>query len=398
MMTKQKLLIVTEALEMNGVLRSLLDFMEAMDKTRYDISLFCFDAYQPSFVKLPPYVKLLPEKPECYMARAPFARIFGWALHHGAFWMLARRLLCSVLQNRSHKFSKQSLAVNVRPLREEYDVAIAYSMGMTWRFVAEKVTAKRRLMWLDTDPRFDCWIGYWENYAKFLRNADALICVSEAIRDVVRKEFAGCARRIETIHNTVNSNGIVKKGAEPLTLPRSNRFRIVTVGRFCYPKNQSMIPAIAGQIKHLGIQEFEWIMIGTLAHDFEQAAQDEIRRLGLKDNLIYLDGMPNPLPIVKSADLYVQPSVYEGWGLTLSEAMCLGKYVIASDIPAFREQVKTKEEGILVECTPEAFAGAIVDFMRSPIKVSETPSMCERFDFIVVRKELESVLKKCDES
>ena len=391
-----KMLIVTEALEMNGVLRSILDFMEAMDKGRYDISLFCFDAYQPSFVKLPPYVKLLPEKPECYMARAPLARTFGWSLRHCSFWMLARRLLCSVLQKRSPKFSKQSLAVSVRPLKDKYDVAIAYSMGMTWRFVAEKVVAKRKLMWLDTDPRFDCWRGYWKNYSKFLRNADALICVSEAIRDVMRNEFAGCAKQIETIHNAVNSEAIERKALEPLTMPRSNKFRIVTVGRFCHPKNQVMIPAIAGQIKQMGGQDFEWIMIGTLACDFERAAQAEIGRLELKDTLIYLDGMPNPMPIVKSADIYVQPSIYEGWGLTLSEAMCLGKYVIASNIPAFREQVKTREEGVLVECTPEAFGKAIVDVMHSPVKVSGQPLMSERFDFITVRREYEDVLKKCE--
>ena len=392
---RKRLLIVTEALEMNGVLRSLLDFMAAMDKDRYEISLFCFDAYQPSFVSLPPYVKLLPEISGCYMARAPLARTFGWALRHGAFRMLFRRLFCSVLQKRSPKFAKHMLAANVRQIDGKYDIAIAYSMGMTWRFVAEKVTANRKLMWLDTDPRFDCWRGYWNTYSRFLGEADALICVSNAIRDVMRTEFAGCAKRIETIHNVIDVATIVDKGNAPLTIPRNGRFRIVTVGRFCTPKNQVMIPRIAERIKKLGGLDFEWIMIGTLAHEFEREAQEELVRLGVRDNLVYLNGMPNPLPIVKSADLYVQPSVYEGWGLTLSEAICLGKYVIASDIPAFREQIPNLSVGRICSLNCDEMAVAIVEYAVKPIvPVGGVDYMTKQFGSRVVRREFENVVGK----
>lgn len=383
-MKREKLLIVTEALEMNGVLRSLLNFIESMDKDRFDISLFCFDAFKPNFVRLPDYVKVLPEISGCYMARAPFARIVRWALRHGAFVPLLKRLAVSALQNRfPQHFVKQDLAKGVRPLKGEWNVAIAYSMGMTWRFVAEKVVAKRKFMWLDTDVHFEPWKSFWRKYSPYLRTADALVCVSTAIRDMMRREFGTCARRIETIHNVVDAAAVVTKGNEQLQYPRNEKFRIVTVGRYCEPKNQVMIPEIAEELRKSGFCEFEWIMAGPGSALFKT---DD-------PNLVYLDSLSNPYPLMKSADVYVQPSTYEGWGLTLSEAMCLGRYVIASDIPAFREQVVSPEEGMIVECTPTAFARAILAARASGcVTTSRRPSVATRFGFAAVRKEFDDIL------
>lgn len=376
---KKRLLIVTEALEMNGVLRSLLDFMEAIDKDRYQIDLFCFDAYKPSFVTLPAYVRLLPEDAWCYMARAPFSRIFRWAIRHGAIWPLMRRLLVSLLQNHSRQFNKQDLALHARRLVCQYDVACAYSMGMTWRYVAEKVSATKKLFWLDTDVRFEPWRSVWRKYAKHLESG-TLICISNAVQDLMIEEFSEQVKRVHTIHNVVDVESIVRKSEAELTISAQGKFRIVTVGRFCSAKNQVVIPEIAKRLRELGVENFEWIMVGPGAK--EHRIEDP--------NLVYVDSLPNPMPLIKSADLYVQTSSYEGWGLTVSEALCLGRYVIASDIPAFREQILSPEEGRVVPCEIESFVCAIAEYFRSPIRRSEV--QYSRFGFDSNRKEFEDAL------
>lgn len=374
MMAKQKLLIVIEALEMNGVLRSLLDFMKAMDKSRYDISLFCFDAYQPSFVKLPSYVKLLPEMPESYMSRAPLARIFGWALRHGAFWMLARRLLCSVFQKHSSRFSKQSLAACARPLKNEYDVAIAYSMGMTWRFIAEKVNARRKLMWLHTDPRARDHIGAWDFYKKYLAGASALVTVSCGIRDVVR--CSNLKTRVVTIHSVVDQRQIIEKAVGGKFPPRDlGRIRLVTIGRYSSSKNQKLIPAIASFLRNAGMR-FEWFVVGPLCELARRDAAEEIARYDIGNCLMYSGSMENPYALVRSADIVVQPSVYEGWGLTVSEALCLQRYCVVSDIPSFSEQIKDCCRGRIVQLNAKEFADAIIDCIQSRAYVNIPPYVC----------------------
>ena len=379
---KKKILIVTEALEMNGVLRSLLDFMEALDKSRFEIDLFCFDAHKPDFVELPAYVNLLSEDPWCYMARAPLARICGWALRNCAFVPLLKRLVISVFQGRWPKrFVKTDLTKRARRLKGEYDVVCAYSMGMTWRFVDEKVQGKKKLYWIDTDVRFNPWKGTWDKYAKHLGLTGVLVCVGEAIREMMTREFPDRIKKSAVIHNVVDASTILKKSGADLTFPKKGKFRIVTIGRYCPQKNQVMIPKIAQALRDRGLSDFEWIMAGPGAAGYRT---DD-------PNLVYLDSQSNPYPLMKSADLYVQPSTYEGWGLTLSEALCLGRCVVASDIPAFREQIKSDAEGILVECTPEAFAAAILSFVSSPRPGMEIGTY-HRFDFASNRKEFENAI------
>ena len=41
------------------------------------------------------------------------------------------------------------------------------------------------------------------------------------------------------------------------------------------------------------------------------------------------------------ADIYVQPSRFEGFGITVAEAKALNKRIVCSDIPEFREQLRS---------------------------------------------------------
>ena len=68
----------------------------------------------------------------------------------------------------------------------------------------------------------------------------------------------------------------------------------------------------------------------------------------------------NPMPWIKSADVFVNPSRFEAWGMTVSEALCMGKAVIVSDIPVFQEQITDGVNGLIRKATPEALAEAIV--------------------------------------
>lgn len=94
---------------------------------------------------------------------------------------------------------------------------------------------------------------------------------------------------------------------------------------------------------------------------------------------------------VDSADVVVQPSVWEGWGMTVSEALVLRRPVVATDLPVLREQIYTGRNGLLVPNKPEAFAEAIVRLLRDKAlreamsAYTETypfalGSVCEAFD------------------
>jgi glycosyltransferase involved in cell wall biosynthesis len=78
---------------------------------------------------------------------------------------------------------------------------------------------------------------------------------------------------------------------------------------------------------------------------------DQVRLLGHRDDV------PN---LLAAADLFVFPSLYEGFGGALIEAMALGLPIVASDVPAIREVVEEGRNAVLVpRGDPHALAGAI---------------------------------------
>jgi glycosyltransferase involved in cell wall biosynthesis len=94
--------------------------------------------------------------------------------------------------------------------------------------------------------------------------------------------------------------------------------------------------------------------------------EPEIRRLGLED-LVVLPGRvseEDKIALYQAADLYVTPSLYEGFGLTALEAMASGVPVIAANRTSLPEVVG--DAGVLVEPEEAALAEAVTRVLNSP--------------------------------
>ena len=66
----------------------------------------------------------------------------------------------------------------------------------------------------------------------------------------------------------------------------------------------------------------------------------QVSRWGIRDRIIYLGLVPHDhvLLLMRQSLCVVNPSLFEGWGLTAAEAQSVGKRVVLSDIAAHREQ------------------------------------------------------------
>jgi glycosyltransferase involved in cell wall biosynthesis len=83
-------------------------------------------------------------------------------------------------------------------------------------------------------------------------------------------------------------------------------------------------------------------------------------RLRLGDRVRILGDRTDVPDLLAAADLFVFPSLYEGLGGAVIEAMALGLPIVASDIPALREVVEDGRNGLLVRPgSGEALAAAV---------------------------------------
>ena len=84
-----------------------------------------------------------------------------------------------------------------------------------------------------------------------------------------------------------------------------------------------------------------------------------IEQYHVEDRVSLVGQRLNPFPFFKACDIYVQPSRYEGYCLTVAEARVFNKPIVATDFNGAREQLKNGESGIIVPCDVVALSEAL---------------------------------------
>ena len=108
------------------------------------------------------------------------------------------------------------------------------------------------------------------------------------------------------------------------------------------------------------------------------------------------------LELLRDGALFVSPTIYEGFGISMLEAMASGCAVVASDTWGIKDYVEDGENGYLVPIKyPDALANAIVELLADDVarqsvaksgrKTAEEYSMAESLD-----RELEHLKLICD--
>lgn len=87
-------------------------------------------------------------------------------------------------------------------------------------------------------------------------------------------------------------------------------------------------------------------------------------QLGVADSIDFLGYRPNVAEVLRNVDIFVLPSVWEGFPYVLLEAMMMKKPIIASEIFGIREIIEHKKSGVLVKPRdPESLACAIENLL-----------------------------------
>jgi glycosyltransferase involved in cell wall biosynthesis len=97
-----------------------------------------------------------------------------------------------------------------------------------------------------------------------------------------------------------------------------------------------------------------------------------VERLGLRDQVIFTGYVPDKsLPIIyNGADVFVYPSLYEGFGIPVLEAMACGVPAITSNLSSLPEVVGNA--GVLVDpYSTDAIGEALIDLLRHDDRRSE---------------------------
>ena len=87
--------------------------------------------------------------------------------------------------------------------------------------------------------------------------------------------------------------------------------------------------------------------------------------LGVSDKINFLGQIENVRNPLIASDIFVMPSIYEGFPISCLEAACCGIPAVVYNVEGLRDIVKDGENGILVDPNPNAMATAVKELLRN---------------------------------
>jgi glycosyltransferase involved in cell wall biosynthesis len=197
------------------------------------------------------------------------------------------------------------------------------------------------------------------------------ITVSCDIADKMREVFHIPDQKIRVIHNAVEPAKF-----EDSTLPEEltelrkkiTKPLILTVARLDEQKGHRDLLKAAVEIPEA---IFAFLGDGPERSDLEEYS----RELGVAERIIFLGFRSDVANWLNACDLFVLPSLFEGLPISILEAMCAGKPVIATAIPGNEEAVIEGQTGYL---TPPRDPGSLAAAIRSMLADPEMRSRMGR--------------------
>lgn len=184
------------------------------------------------------------------------------------------------------------------------------------------------------------------------------ICCSDKALETFRWSFPK-ARAI-SIPNGVNIDRI--KSSKPINLSKivgnKSSFIVTMVARLAYPKRQdTLIEALA-----LLPSDVYLMLIGDGDNNRLNELKALAENIGVVDRVRFLGSRDDVPSILKSSDVVVLSSEYEGLSLSSIEGMASGKPFVATNVDGLREMVS--DAGLLFECGNACELSGIINRLR----------------------------------
>ena len=220
--------------------------------------------------------------------------------------------------------------------------------------------------WMKGDlPRW--WL--WKRLIKRLyAKADVVVAASKGIAD----ELVGLGvphAKVTTIHNPVPIEEVREMSLEPvdIALPVKESI-LVSVGGFRKQKGYPYLFEALALVRKEIPCGLALVGDGPDRDSLRTLAED----LSLDSQIQFLGFRENPYAYMARADAFVLPSLWEGFGIVVIEAMACGVPVIATTCPEGPREIITDEvDGLLVPpADSNALAAAILRVLRD-VKLRE---------------------------
>lgn len=364
---KKDILFIIPSLDAGGGEKSLINLLEQIDYTKYNVDLFVLNKDGLFLEFVPKEVNIIdnPTNLEIFklsMLRSTIRFLINGnvslAFNRGMFF-IKNKLNISVSKREQYSWKHIRKAIGI--IDKKYDVSIGYLEKTSNYICIDCVQADKKIGWIHTDyNKLDADKDFDE---KYLSRLDYIVTVSEECYEVLKREFYELSNRVRIIKNIVSPRIIKKMSIESVDIKKNDKEKMIaSVGRLSNEKGFDIAVKACRILKDKGIK-IKWILVG----DGPERSKIEklINENELIENFILIGSNPNPYKYLAKADLYVQPSRFEGKSIAMDEAKILNKPIVATNFSTVKDQISDKIDGIITEMNERSLAKGIEELISN---------------------------------
>lgn len=221
--------------------------------------------------------------------------------------------------------------------------------------------------------KFRVFLNFFARH--YYKRADLLIAVSEGVRREYIRDYHIPPERIVSIWNGSDIKLIREKATEPLSESQMAWFgkgkAVATMGRFCEQKGQwHLLRAFSEVVTYFPDSRLLLLGEGPLGDQLKKTAE----QLQISEHVIFCGFQNNPFSVIARSDVFVFPSLWEGFGYALEEAICCGTPCVSSDFPYGAREILHYEREAEESVTEAVYTdyGALVPVCEG-LSVAEGP-------------------------
>lgn len=360
---KRNILFIIPGLDVGGAEKSLVNLLSEFDYSKYNVDLFLLNKEGMFIEFLPKEVNILEQGENLKIfSKSLYQSIRGF-LVKGNIRLAYNRIMFFLInklfknKGKAEQYTWKYLRSAIGKLDKKYDIAIGYLEKTSNYICVDCVQANKKIGWIHTeytklnlDKEFD---------SKIIKKLNYIITISKECAEIIKREFKLNDSKVLVIKNLVSPHIVRELSKEEVKIKKESNI-IVSVGRLSYEKGFDIAIEVCKILVNKGIN-LVWYVIGEGPERIN--LEKKINEYKLSNNFILVGKDPNPYKYMNKADIYVQPSRFEGKSISIDEAKILRKPIVTTNFTTIKDQIENYTTGIITEIDEDDLALKIKELL-----------------------------------
>lgn len=307
---KIKIIHIIPTLDFGGAERLVIDIIKNLDQEKFIVKLICLKRFDTLGLELKNY---------------------GVPL---------------ILLEQKHGISFISLIKLIKILKQERpDIVHTHLFGADfYGSIAARLAGVKYLV--STEHNLNYSEGFIKKIIKIFISKlfNNIIAVSEAVKKYVIKNYYIKAEKLLVIHNGVEVNKFFRSQNKLSGIKNNQKIIIGSIGRLTKQKGFEYLIEAMGKLSN---QNVECLIAGD--GELKSQLQKKVEKLRLENKVKLLGWQKDIKSFLNKIDIFVLPSLWEGFGIAILEAGLVGLPVIASNVDGIKEIIEDKKDGLLIK-------------------------------------------------